>query len=79
MTTKIVATYTVTQDSERLDRIARDLYGSERGGTTEGLLTANRRLSGDLKDPEGDTAFGTILSVPQAPETDEEEIVRPWD
>ncbi|KZM49441.1 hypothetical protein [Labrenzia sp. OB1] len=79
MTDNPVTTYTVTEDAERIDRVARDLYGSERGATTETLLTANRRLSGDKKNPAGDVAFGTILSVPAAPEAADETPVRPWE
>ncbi|PVB59731.1 hypothetical protein [Labrenzia sp. 011] len=79
MSDQPVSTYTVTEDAERIDRIARDLYGSERGGTAETLLTANRRLSGDKKNPAGDVAFGTILSVPAAPAPADETPVRPWE
>ena len=79
MTDTPVTTYTVTEDAERVDRVARDLYGSERGGTTETLLIANRRLSGDMKNPTGDITFGTILSVPAAPEAADETPVRPWE
>lgn len=79
MSTKIVSRYTITADAERIDRIARDLYGSERGGTVEALLESNRRLSGDLKDPAGQVMFGTIISVPAAPEVDDETPVRPWE
>jgi len=75
----IVTRYTVTEDNERIDRIARDLYGSERGGTVEGLLGANRRLSGDMKTPTGDVGFGTILSVPEAPDAPDETPTRPWE
>jgi hypothetical protein len=76
---KIVTKYTVTEDAERIDRIARDLYGSERGGSAEALINANRRLSGTMKNPSGDVAFGTILSVPEAPEAPDETPVRPWE
>lgn len=33
------------EDTERLDRIARKLYGSEQGGTVEFLLGANPGLA----------------------------------
>ncbi|MEZ5782051.1 MAG: tail protein X [Rhizobiaceae bacterium] len=48
-----MSTYTVTAlGGERLDRIARKIYGTEKNGTVEGLLTANPGLA----------ALGTIIA-----------------
>lgn len=68
--------YTVDEDFERLDRIARDLFGSKRGGTVEALLTANPGLA--------DRGFilprGTVVMVPVLPErTVDPALVRPWE
>jgi phage tail protein X len=59
-----VTTYTVARGGERIDRIARKIFGSERGGTTEALLDANPGLAAlGLAVPEG-----TVLAVPIVPE-----------
>lgn len=49
-----MTSYTVSAlEGERLDRIAKRLYGTESGGTVEALLNAN----------PGIAALGTILPV----------------
>lgn len=53
-------TYVVGYGGERLDRIARQLYGTEKGGTVEVLLDANPGLSMCWPQiPEG-----TVINVP---------------
>lgn len=71
-----MTTYTVSEDVERLDRIARTLFGSERGGTVEALLAANPGLAG--------LGFlllrGTVVVVPVLPERRvDPALVRPWE
>lgn len=53
----------VTGDEERVDRIARDLYGSERGGALERLLDANPGMA--RRGPF--LPRGTELDVPERP------------
>ena len=38
---EIIGTYVVTEDEERIDRIARSIYGEEGNGAVELLLQAN--------------------------------------
>lgn len=59
----ILGVYTVTEEQERLDRIARKLYGSEGGGSLEALLTANPGLS--ALGPF--VPRGYVLTVPALP------------
>lgn len=40
-----MSSYTVGYGGERLDRIAKKLYGTEQGGTVEALLDANPGLA----------------------------------
>ena len=58
-----LGTYTVAELELRLDRIARELYGTERGGTIEALLDANPGLAelGPM------IPLGTVLTVPPQP------------
>lgn len=55
--------YRVGMRPERIDRIARALYGSERGGTVEALWAANAGLAemGAFIPPR------TVIQVPDAP------------
>lgn len=56
-----MSTYTVSAlDGERLDRIARRIYGTEKNGTVEGLLAANPGLAahGTIIPP------GTVIRTP---------------
>lgn len=71
-----MTTYTVSEDVERLDRIARTLFGSERGGTVEALLAANPGLAGlGFLLPRG-----TVVVVPVLPERRvDPALVRPWE
>lgn len=78
MTGETRTTYTVTDDSKRLDRIAKELYGNEGNGAMEMLFEANRRLAGTMRNVDGEVAFGTILAVP-APTEPEEVTTRPWE
>ena len=48
-----MTTYTVSEDVERLDRIARTLFGSERGGTVVVGDRAQRRVRVRAPDPKG--------------------------
>ncbi len=59
---------------ERLDRLARRLYGSERGGSTEALLAANAGLA------EVATAIpeGRLVRTPEA-QDDAPAPLRPWE
>lgn len=68
--------YTVSEDFERLDRIAQALFGSERDGAVEALLSANPGLA--------DLGFilprGTVIAVPVLPERAvDPAYVRPWE
>lgn len=52
--------YVVKFGGERIDRIARAIYGTERGGTVEALLDANAGLAAHgVIVPEG-----TVIAVP---------------
>jgi len=55
-----MSAYTVAYGGERLDRIARKLYGTEQGGTVEALLDANCGLAG--LGPI--VPAGTVIAVP---------------
>ena len=66
--------YTVGRLPERIDRIARRLYGSERGGTVERIFAANPGLSAH-------GAFvpaGTVIAVPAAAATSTLAFTPPW-
>lgn len=67
-----IARYIVTEDSERLDRIAEKIYGHTKG-SVEALLEAN-----PVAGLGGDLPFGTVLLVPDLPDAEEEPLVRPW-
>lgn len=68
--------FVVDEDGRRLDQIARELYGTERGGTVEALLDANPGLAAlGVIIPRG-----TELDVPLQPQLKPDaEPVRPWD
>lgn len=66
----------IAVDEERLDRVAKRLYGTERGGTVELLLAANPGLAeiGPL------LPRGTRIVVPQRPATKPNTAyTRPWE
>ncbi len=66
---------TVTADEDRIDVIARDLVGRERGGGLEALLKANRGLAaGGLFVPAG-TRVAVPETVPVAPVLSS---INPW-
>ena len=68
--------YTVAQDLERVDRIARKLYGTEREGNLELLLAANPGIAG--RGPY--LPRGTQLDVPAKPAPRPSVTYqRPWD
>lgn len=67
-------------DWERLDRVAKRLYGSERGGTLEGLQAVNVGLSALAGSRSGYLARGTEIEVPTAPATvPNPALTRPWE
>ncbi len=67
-------TYTVGRRPERLDRVAKAIYGTEQGGTVEALLDANPGLA----------ALGpflparTVVTVPTVTPTSTSTFVPPW-
>ncbi|MGX1100271.1 tail protein X [Amorphus sp. MBR-141] len=67
--------YVVVEDFERLDRIARALYGSEAGGVVEALLEATPGLA----DLGPSIPRGTFIRVPEPPALVPSTIVRPWE
>ena len=55
-----MTTYTVKPGGERLDRIAKAIYGTEQGGTVEALLDANPGIAAlGVIVPDG-----MVLAVP---------------
>ena len=56
----MLAPYTVGKRPERIDRIARRIYGSEQGGAVEQLWSANPGLA--AQGPF--VAPGTVIQVP---------------
>lgn len=67
--------YVTKEDGERLDRIAKAIYGGEGNGAVEALLDATPGLAarGPLL-PKG-TRVNAPLQAPAKPAA----IVRPWD
>ncbi|EFO31692.1 hypothetical protein TRICHSKD4_2779 [Roseibium sp. TrichSKD4] len=78
MSLVIIGHYPVRERQERLDRIAKALYGSEGNKAVERLLEANPELPDTAFGPTGFVTFGTILAVPEPMEAAPETIVRPW-
>ncbi|MBK1625204.1 tail protein X [Afifella marina] len=66
--------YTVSED-ERLDRLAKAIYGTEQGGTVEALLNANPGLAAKGMI----VPAGTELVIPEQVAAEEPALVRPWD
>ncbi len=60
---KLISLYEITTDVARIDRIAKELYGTEQDGTMEALLDSNPGLAaiGPF------IPRGTILKVPEKP------------
>jgi phage tail protein X len=76
----VLGSYVVREDQERIDRIARAIYGEEGNGAVELLLTANPELaSKSLPDGPGILPFGTVLIVPERPVTSPARLTRPWE
>ena len=67
---------TVNQPSERIDRLARRIYGTERGGTVEALLVANPGLVDLCPIIPGGTVIAHIPDVDLSPA---DPIVKPWE
>ncbi|WP_182085197.1 tail protein X [Aureimonas sp. ME7] len=63
----------LVEKSDRIDRIAREAYGTEGGGTVEALLDANPGLA-DVVDA---VPVGLRLTVPDVVQAGDE-AVRPW-
>lgn len=71
-----MTTYTVRlPDGERLDRIAKALFGSERDGATETLLDANPGLAG--LGPV--IPAGTVIAVPDEVTAPADATQRIWE
>lgn len=66
--------YTVLREA-RLDQIAKLIYGSEKNGVVEALLAANNGLA----EIASAVPRGTVLVVPDKPETSTASYVRPWE
>ena len=66
---------TVLAPYERLDRLAKRLYGTEQGGTVEALLDANPGLAALSPFVPG----GTTLMVPEVDTTPPDDLLRPWE
>lgn len=64
-------------EDERLDRIARAVYGTEQGGTVEALLDRNPGLAAIVAASGGFVPAGREIVVPEIVET-ASAIARPW-
>ncbi|PWV97693.1 phage tail protein X [Hoeflea marina] len=60
---------------ERIDRLARRIYGDETTGGVEALLAANPGLA----DYGGELPGGLALSVPNITAESIRETIRPWE
>lgn len=68
--------YTVTADEERIDRIAKAIYGTEQGGTVEALLAANPGLAALCPLIPRNTKITVPAKAPPAPSA---AYPRPWE
>lgn len=69
-----IQSYTVSR-AARLDTIAKAIYGTERTGTVEALLSANPGLGAlSLMVPRG-----TVIAVPDRPVAASAGYTRPWE
>ena len=66
---------TVLNPFERLDRLARRIYGTEQGGTVEALLAANPGLA----DAGLNVAGGLTVETPEVDLTPPDQTVKPWE
>ena len=66
-------------DWERIDSLAKRLYGTEQRGTVELLLAANPGLAALAKQRSGYLPRGTVILVPAAPvSSTNSSLKRPW-
>lgn len=66
-------------DWERVDRLAKRLYGTEQNGNVEALLAANPGLSAIAARHSGYLPRGTVIDVPAAAvSTINIALTRPW-
>lgn len=67
--------YTVGPRPERIDRIAKRIYGTEQGGSVELLWTANPGLAaqGPFVAPR------TVIQVPDRPAAKSAAVQLPWE
>ncbi len=73
---KLVSRYKIEADDARIDRIAKELYGTEQDGTMEALLDANPGLAANGPFVPRDT----ILNVPEKPAPPPAaDDTRPWE
>lgn len=79
MSSKVVATTIITEDTERLDRATKRIYGSEQDGTVEQLLDANPGLAGLAKSTNGALIFGTVVAVTERVDPKPAAFTRPWE
>ena len=68
--------HVVGRGGDRIDRIARKVYGSERDGAVERLLDANPGLAAAA--PDGWLAEGTAILAPPVPVA-ADDTVRVWE
>lgn len=66
---------TTLNDENRIDVLAKELYGTEQGGTVEALLTANFRLAAN---GSGFVGPGPV-NTPDPPPAKPVEAVNPWE
>ncbi|EAU40141.1 hypothetical protein FP2506_11312 [Fulvimarina pelagi HTCC2506] len=62
----------------RIDRLAKRVYGTERGGTVEAILDANVGLAA-LIFPTGVIPAGADVVLPEVVERAAPAVTRPWD
>lgn len=68
-------TETVKHPSERLDRLAKRIYGTELGGTVEALLNANPGLADYVFFIPG----GLSIKAPDVDLSAPDDAVKPWE
>jgi len=67
------------QPEERIDRFARRIYGTEKGGTVEGVLAANPGLADAVRAHPNLAIDGdTSVAVPDVETRPATPHVRPW-
>lgn len=68
-------TVTTLEPGERIDRLAKRLYGDEKTGGVEALLDANPGLA----EYGGELPGGFTLNVPDIASQTVAETIRPWE